>query len=337
MSFPEWGYSYNALCVPLTSNWQCSLVPARDVTEPTSWWSLSYGERQQKRKDREKQIEQDQRDFDRLFRVSTSRREARGCSNFSVYVAFIREYLRNSGVVAPVDGEGVTRIFRDAVRDGWLVPAIDRAWQGSRHVARSYGPQSWPKRAPDPKPTVYGVRDGQFMPPGVDGSFVDYTSYVPVAARAAATVGSAASSSGEGGFDWTGAVETVAGTLFGGDTDSGAGGGGDDNVVDEDFTSDASDDLTALGDTQPFNYQPDMPNGDSFDIVKTPNEGEPGTWFTNSGSGQMRLYGDDGRQSIDLDFDHDHGQGIPHAHNWSLDPLTGKNIRGVGVPFSLLP
>jgi hypothetical protein len=190
MSMPEWGYSYNALRVPLTSDWQCSLVPVRDVGEPTSWWSLSYDERQKKRKERDEQIEQDRRDFDRLFQVSTSRRDARACTDFSTYAAFIREHLRISGLSAPVDGDAVTRILRDAVRDGWLIPAIDRAWRGSRRVARFYAPQSWPKRAPDPKPIVYGVRDGQFIPLNPDGSFVDYTPYAPVKDRVAAAASS---------------------------------------------------------------------------------------------------------------------------------------------------
>ncbi|MGF6656084.1 hypothetical protein OKW34_006674 [Paraburkholderia youngii] len=88
---------------------------------------------------------------------------------------------------------------------------------------------------------------------------------------------------------------------------------------------------TPLGDAQAFDYQPDMPAGVSFEIAKTPNNGEPGTWYTNAGSGQMRLYGDDGKAVVDFDFDHDHGQGIPHAHNWD------RGVRGRGLPFSLLP
>ncbi|WP_429548877.1 hypothetical protein [Paraburkholderia youngii] len=88
---------------------------------------------------------------------------------------------------------------------------------------------------------------------------------------------------------------------------------------------------TPLGDAQAFDYQPDMPAGVSFEIAKTPNNGEPGTWYTNAGSGQMRLYGDDGKAGVDFDFDHDHGQGIPHAHNWD------RGVRGPGLPFSLLP
>ncbi|WP_232477605.1 hypothetical protein [Caballeronia calidae] len=97
------------------------------------------------------------------------------------------------------------------------------------------------------------------------------------------------------------------------------------------------DTLSPLDDVQPFKYHPGMPDGEVFDLAKTPNAGEPGSWYTNSGSGQMRLYGDGGQPVVDLDFEHDHGQGVPHAHNWSIDPLTGKNSRGSGVPFSILP
>lgn len=101
----------------------------------------------------------------------------------------------------------------------------------------------------------------------------------------------------------------------------------------EAFTDASEDDdvSTPLGEAQPFEYRPDMPDGDSFDIAKTPNDGEPGTWYTNPGSGQMRLYGDDRRPVIDFDFDHDHGQGVPHVHNWD------NGARGLGLPFSLLP
>jgi hypothetical protein len=164
MSFPEWGQSYNALYVPLTSDWQCSLVPARDVQHVDRTWDVSYDDRQKAIKARERLIEQDRRDFDRLFRVSINRQDARTSDDFRTYAAFIREHLSISGMGTPVDGEDVTRILREAVRDGWLVPAIHRAWRGSSRVSRPYAPQSWPKRTPDPKPTVYGVRDGQFVP-----------------------------------------------------------------------------------------------------------------------------------------------------------------------------
>jgi len=94
---------------------------------------------------------------------------------------------------------------------------------------------------------------------------------------------------------------------------------------------------TPLGDAQPFEYSDESPTDGVFEIAKTPNTGEPGTWYTNPGSGQMRLYGGDGNPAVDFDFDHDHGQGIPHAHNWAINPLTGKSQRGSGVPMSILP
>ena len=49
---------------------------------------------------------------------------------------------------------------------------------------------------------------------------------------------------------------------------------------------------------------------------KTPNDGPPGSWHTNPGSGQERLYGPNGKPEVDIDWDHDHGQGQPHPHNW---------------------
>ncbi|MCR4465701.1 hypothetical protein [Burkholderia sp. SCN-KJ] len=92
-----------------------------------------------------------------------------------------------------------------------------------------------------------------------------------------------------------------------------------------------------LGDAQPFEYLEAAQHAEPFNIAKTPNVGDPGTWYTNPGSGQMRLYGNGGQPAVDIDFDHDHGQGIPHAHNWALDPLSGRLRRGPGVPLSILP
>jgi hypothetical protein len=336
MSFPEWGRSFNALSVPLTSDWQCSLVPIRDLPDVDHGWKLSYDERQKARKERDEQIEQDRHDFDRWFRVSIDRRAARFCSDFGAYAAFIREHLRISGLSAPVDGDGVTRILRDAVRDGHIVPAISRAWWGSRRVARQYAPQSWPKRTPDPKPTIYSFRGGQLVPLDANGRFIDDTPYVP--ARVAAKIASMADAGGgdcASGFDWLGAAETVAGAVLG--CAASISNDGSNSIPKSFGDTDGSDGGSLLGDAQPFEYQADMPDGEIFDLAKTPNNGEPGTWYTNSGSGQMRLYGNNGQPAVDFDFDHDHGQGIPHAHNWSIDPLTGKNSRGSGVPFSILP
>jgi len=69
---------------------------------------------------------------------------------------------------------------------------------------------------------------------------------------------------------------------------------------------------------------------------KTPNEGEPGSCHVNPGSGQERKYGADGKPDYDIDWDHGHGQGVPHGHNWGRGP-NGQPIRGPGVPISPWP
>lgn len=49
--------------------------------------------------------------------------------------------------------------------------------------------------------------------------------------------------------------------------------------------------------------------------------------------GQERKYGTDGKPEYDIDWDHNHGQGVPHGHNWGRGP-NGQPVRGPGVPIS---
>jgi len=105
----------------------------------------------------------------------------------------------------------------------------------------------------------------------------------------------------------------------------------DDSAVDLDVASDVDMGSTAPGGAAPFEYGAVPRFGDSFDIAKKPNRGDPGTWYTNPGSGQMRLYGDTGAPAVDLDFDHPHLGIRPHAHNWS----GGRRDKDFDVvPFS---
>ncbi|KXU89126.1 hypothetical protein CI15_08745 [Paraburkholderia monticola] len=92
---------------------------------------------------------------------------------------------------------------------------------------------------------------------------------------------------------------------------------------------------TPLGDAQPFEFGDNPLDASTFDLAATPNTGGPG-WYTNPGSGQMRLFGSNGYPVVDFDFDHDHGQGIPHAHNWDSIPGAKFPVRGPGVAFSPL-
>jgi hypothetical protein len=117
MSFPEWGHSYNALYVPLRQwGWQCALMPAGEVKEEGSFnGSFSFEEREKKRRERKKQIEQDKDDFHRLFSVDIDPRDAVSSFEFKHYADFIRDVLRTSGGDLR-DGDGITRVLHSAVR-----------------------------------------------------------------------------------------------------------------------------------------------------------------------------------------------------------------------------
>ncbi len=75
--------------------------------------------------------------------------------------------------------------------------------------------------------------------------------------------------------------------------------------------------------------------------VSTPFRGVPGsTVTTRTASGnlkQVRRYGPDGFPETDVDMDHDHEQGCPHAHDWSRPPGGGRptqDNRGIGRPVT---
>lgn len=50
----------------------------------------------------------------------------------------------------------------------------------------------------------------------------------------------------------------------------------------------------------------------------------------------MRLFGNNGVPVVDFDCDHNHGQGMPHAHNWD-DMGWDYPVRSPGVSLSPLP
>ena len=62
-----------------------------------------------------------------------------------------------------------------------------------------------------------------------------------------------------------------------------------------------------------------------------PKTGKPFSWVEHPYGKQMRQYGPDGKPQVDIDFGHDHGQGIPHAHNWE------NGVRQPGLPVSVIP
>ncbi|WP_322030017.1 hypothetical protein [Paraburkholderia sp. J76] len=282
MSLPEWGGSYNALYVPLKGGWQCALVPACDIGVGDRGGQLSFEERQKARKTREGQMEQDRRDFDQLFRVSIARRTSRISGDFSAYAGFIGKYVRGRWHT-PIDGDDITRILRDAVRDGLIVPVIDRDWRGSIGVSKRYAPQSWSETrrsggggAVVSTPRAKTFHQSVMESMGLDADdaatayIIKYNTMVERidAIQVTNAAKRAAAAAGSYGDDLLGGLELAAGAVLGDGADSNDDGGA---TGDELFGADSGGDSTPLGNALPFDYQPDMPDGNSEELAASTN------------------------------------------------------------------
>ncbi|SAL62571.1 hypothetical protein AWB70_05722 [Caballeronia cordobensis] len=291
MAFPKWGRSFNALYVPLSGGfgWQCTLMTRREFHQ-IDWFmwrthpygDLPYEERGNKEKEQQRQIAQDRRDFDRLFRPRIDRRSAYLSTEFRRYVDFIRHELRVSSWDVPVDGDGITRVLRRAVQDGRLVPAINRKryWWSGQEVYKWYAPQYWPKAAGGvsfnaKSDEVLDLREfAALKRANVDSGFGSdmLRSDLGSARDFASGAGDANGSCGGSGSDWLGAVEAVAVAALGGasfdhDSDS-------ESTLKSFGDADDSDGGSPLSDAQPFEYQPDTLSTDVVDVAGS--QGTPG-------------------------------------------------------------
>ncbi|EDT41893.1 hypothetical protein BamMEX5DRAFT_2346 [Burkholderia ambifaria MEX-5] len=303
---------------------QCTLVLAKEFYHDWTYRSRwdPFVDRDT-RKEMQRQIEDDRRTFDRYFRPNHDFRKLIA-RDIDAITSFLYDHLNVVAWDLPKDNAGIERVLKQAVVDGRLVPIVNRDWGGYQRTFR-------PAPAPERWPASVSALAARIEPygGGLSASMGGSQSLGP-----AEKVASSADDGDSGsGFDWLGVAEAVAWAALGSRGDDLNEGG--DGLLTRRLADDES--ATPLGDAQPLEYSEDLPSGDAFEIAKTPNAGEPGTWYTNPGSGQMRLYGADGNPAVDLDFDHDHGQGIPHAHNWSIDPLSGNRVRGPGLPMSVWP
>ncbi|MEX3931879.1 hypothetical protein AB4Y32_08700 [Paraburkholderia phymatum] len=131
--------SYNALHVPLDiGTWQCELVPARE------FYSLSVRRFADwdMRREREREIEDDKHTFDRYFRSNYDFRRT-----IAPDIDAIRSFLSHQLNVVhwdlPTDNVGIERALKQAVRDGLLVPVINRDW---RSLPMTFRPTPAPLR-----------------------------------------------------------------------------------------------------------------------------------------------------------------------------------------------
>ncbi|WP_053077858.1 MULTISPECIES: hypothetical protein [Burkholderia] len=361
---------YNILYVPLNiGSWQCMLMlrgeydeqarrrqcarerdrggsligrrsrydwSARSSQRSTSSWS-GFAERDDDDGAARRQREDDQRTFLQYFQPSYDFRRLIA-KDIDAIRSFLSQYFNVAHWNLPTDNAGIERALKQAVKDGKLVPVVNRDW---RMLPATFRPTPTPLRWPSLGGNGGAVRAVSYGMSSALGSGEPMLSgpYDPAsqaaqlaAARGVASdyAGSAADDDSGGAFDWLGVAEAVTGAALGATVGS-ADGGGDTATSFVAVDDEGSDASTLLSDAQPFEYVEDLPGGDVLDIAKTPNTGEPGTWYTNPGSGQMRLYGADGNPAVDLDFDHFHNGLKPHAHNWNGAARDGGTDV---VPFS---
>ncbi|WP_321799246.1 hypothetical protein [Caballeronia sp. J97] len=311
MSFPEWGYSYNALYVPLTGGWHCALMPAHEVQEVDRSWRLPFEERKQKRKEQNEQIEQDRQDFDRLFKLRIDRRRARSCSEFREYVAFISRYSRVPSWDLR-DGAGITRALRTAVRDRYIIPVIARNWHGGQRVFRHYAPQRWTASAGggtyrEPSDVITYSEFKALQRANGELGVLD-----SVADSAGLTAARDLASSGSG-FDWMSVIEAAGGAVAGGAL-AGSDADSSDNSMLESF-GDSDGGKSLFGDAQPFEYQPDSMSGNSFEVaargVKMTGN-EPGGFTLNPNGLDTDFFDVNG--NLTAQYHESHGDA--HGHNF---------------------
>ncbi|TKC86908.1 hypothetical protein FAZ69_19965 [Trinickia terrae] len=113
-------HSYNSLYVPLDiGTWSCELVPANEYRSPSgNWLPFMKG-------DELKQLEDDRRTFDRYFRPNYDFRQLIA-TDIDAVRSFMRDQLNVVHWEMPTNNAGIERILKHAVRDGWLVPVVNR-------------------------------------------------------------------------------------------------------------------------------------------------------------------------------------------------------------------
>ncbi|CAG9263939.1 conserved hypothetical protein [Burkholderia diffusa] len=291
---------YNTLYVPLNiGTWQCMLMPrsqydtrSTDIRQAyrrrredierfqsasmrsragSSWSSSSRWDQQREDEATNRRLlEEDRRAFDLYFRPSWDLRSITGGQALDAVRSFLSEFLNVAHWDLPTDNAGVERVLRRAVANGELVPIVNRDQSSTASTFRSApAPLRWPPigtSVSQVQPVYYGLKAA--MPSG-GGSAAVAASSNPGYGSALAAADVDAASAGDG-FDWLGVAETVAGAALGGSEDDGGAtddadlDGGDDAVADDGAGDDTS---TPLGDAQPYEYQPDAPDGDSLDVA----------------------------------------------------------------------
>ncbi|WP_233271632.1 hypothetical protein [Paraburkholderia acidiphila] len=246
---------------------------------------------------------------------------------------FVRDRLKLAHWNLSTDVAGVRKLLCDAVASGRLVPVINREYRGQPHVAQpDPAPQRWPAMggggsAHRPKVISYDEflalqrANGELPPLDAPAGGVGVTLDPLPNHGAPATA--------DDGFGLLSFVESAAGASLGsGDDDSDSDDGDAGGVSDDDpFSVDSGDGSTPLGDAQPFDYQPDMPDGNVEALAASTNKENYAArmlGYNRKTFGDMihamksynNLRGDDNviwHDDGDVEFN---GEIIDNMHNW---------------------
>ncbi|MFM0323105.1 hypothetical protein [Caballeronia glebae] len=252
--FGKWKPSHDTLDVPLNIGWQCTLVPRLQCG--TEFWFLKT--------DARKAVDEDRIAFDRYFRPNLDLRTVAGGKALRTIQRFLQIFFNVVHWKQPASNEEIERFFRKAVRDGELIPIVDRGWRLSpRFDVPSDAPQRWTKQAA----FQYAQRDPYYIPISQRGGVASGGAAGKGIGGVSAKVSGANSftgsmdggASGSSGFDWLGAVEDAAGAALGGSSSN------DDQPLSMSFGGES----TPLGDASPFEYSEDSSFGDVFDLGST--------------------------------------------------------------------
>jgi hypothetical protein len=136
--------SYNALHVPLDiGTWQCTLVLAKEYYRHGSGYWGAFADLDTRR-EREREIEDDRRAFDRYFRPRYDFRRTIA-PDIDAIRSFLSDQLNAVHWDLPTDNAGIERALKQALRDGMLVPVINRDW---RSLPMTFRPTPAPLRWP---------------------------------------------------------------------------------------------------------------------------------------------------------------------------------------------
>jgi hypothetical protein len=199
-------------------------------------------------------IDVDRQDFLSFYQSNIDLNAIGGPRQLRTIQDFLSDQVRGFFCSVPRDNVSVTETLKRAVREGAVIPYIERNWTGAPRVRdQIYAPQSWPKTANGGTGFVHSAEPFAAARRAAEEvlerrSRVDLTEFGSSARRASEI----------SGFDWRRAPKTVP---------------SDDSSPMQNFT-----DSTPLSDAEPFQYADDLPFSDAIEIaargVSETDEGE---------------------------------------------------------------